>query len=74
MVMEEQRGQELPKTVKNLPPDLKNVVAENSSRTRKVLDSCLHFDKILRQDIFKRLFSSRNTDALQSVLMHFRDE
>lgn len=35
MVMEEQRGQELPKTVKNLPPDLKNVVAENSSRTRK---------------------------------------
>lgn len=51
MVMEEQRGQELPKMVKHLPPDLKNVVAENSSRTRKVLDSCFHFDIIQSQHI-----------------------
>ncbi|KGN64387.1 uncharacterized protein LOC101211551 [Cucumis sativus] len=35
MVMEKQRGQDLAKMVKNLPPDLKNVVADNSSRTRK---------------------------------------
>ncbi|KAG6584137.1 hypothetical protein SDJN03_20069, partial [Cucurbita argyrosperma subsp. sororia] len=35
MVTEEQLGQERPKMVKNLPPDLKNAVAENPSRTRK---------------------------------------
>lgn len=51
MVTEEQRGQERPKMIKNLPPDLKNAVAENPSRTRKVRDSCIDFDKIHSQDI-----------------------
>ncbi|XP_038893835.1 uncharacterized protein LOC120082652 isoform X1 [Benincasa hispida] len=52
MVMEEQRGQELPKMVKNLPPDMKNV-AENSSRTRKRSNDRSRMSKRLSEEAEK---------------------
>ncbi|XP_022994153.1 uncharacterized protein LOC111489977 [Cucurbita maxima] len=53
MVLQEQRAQELPKTVKNSSPDLTNVVAENSSRIRKRSNDRSRMSKRLTEEAEK---------------------